>query len=201
MNKRYGVVLIGCGHIGQEHIEDIYFRDNIRVVATVDTREEQARLFARRYGADHYGTDYRPFLRLPETDIVIIATFVTVVEMVMHAFLPDLSDTLGVFISLIVVNCIIFARAEAFAFKNPPLLSAADGLGMGLGFTLAITLLSCIRELLGSGTIFGTRFMPEWFEPMAIAVQPAGGFILLGLTLAAVTGIAARSQKRKEAAK
>ena len=95
----------------------------------------------------------------------------------------------------------IFARAEAFAFKNPPLHSAADGLGMGLGFTLAITLLSCIRELLGSGTIFGTRFMPEWFEPMAIAVQPAGGFILLGLTLAAVTGIAARSQKRKEAAK
>ena len=76
MNKRYGVVLIGCGHIGQEHIEDIYFRDNIRVVATVDTREEQARLFARRYGADHYGTDYRPFLRLPETDIVIIATYV-----------------------------------------------------------------------------------------------------------------------------
>ena len=139
-------------------------------------------------------------IRIPAF-IVIIATFVTVVEMVMHAFLPDLYDTLGVFISLIVVNCIIFARAEAFAFKNPPLLSAADGLGMGLGFTLAITLLSCIRELLGSGTIFGTRFMPEWFEPMAIAVQPAGGFILLGLTLAVVTGIAARSQKRKEAAK
>ena len=133
--------------------------------------------------------------------IVIIATFVTVVEMVLHAFLPSLYDTLGVFISLIVVNCIIFARAEAFAFKNPPLLSAMDGLGMGLGFTLAITLLSCIRELLGSGTIFGTRFMPEWFEPMAIAVQPTGGFILLGLTLAAVTAISARTQKRKEAAK
>ena len=139
-------------------------------------------------------------IRIPAF-IVIIATFVTVVEMVMHAFLPALYDTLGVFISLIVVNCIIFARAEAFAFKNPPLQSAMDGLGMGLGFTMAITLLSCIRELLGSGTVFGARLMPEWFEPMAIAVQPAGGFILLGLTLAAVTAITARSQKRKEAAK
>ena len=85
----------------------------------------------------------------------MIATFVTVVEMVMHAFFPDLYDTLGVFISLIVVNCIIFARAESFAFKNPPLASMLDGLGMGLGFTLAITLLSCVRELLGAGTIFG----------------------------------------------
>ena len=79
----------------------------------------------------------------------------------MHAFLPALYDTLGVFISLIVVNCIIFARAEAFAFKNPPLLSAADGLGMGLGFTLAITLLSCIRELLGSGTILARASCPS----------------------------------------
>ena len=129
--------------------------------------------------------------------IVIIATFVTVVEMVLHAFLPSLYDTLGVFIPLIVVNCIIFARAEAFAFKNPPLASAVDGLGMGLGFTLAITLLSCIRELLGSGTVFGARVMPGWFEPMAMAVQPAGGFILLGLTMAAVAGIAARRQKGK----
>ena len=133
--------------------------------------------------------------------IVVIAGFVTIIKLLMQAYVQPLYVALGVFLDLIVVNCIIFARAEAFAFKNPPLLSAADGLGMGLGFTLAITLLSCIRELLGSGTIFGTRFMPEWFEPMAIAVQPAGGFILLGLTLAAVTGIAARSQKRKEAAK
>ena len=139
-------------------------------------------------------------IRIPAF-VIVIATFVTVVEMVMHAFLPDLYDMLGVFISLIVVNCIIFARAESFAFKNRPFASVLDGLGMGLGFTLAITLLSCIRELLGSGTIFGTRFMPEWFEPMAIAVQPAGGFILLGLTLAAVTAISARTQKRKEAAK
>ena len=107
------------------------------------------------------------------------------------------TTTLGVFIPLIVVNCIIFARAEAFAFKNPPLASAVDGLGMGLGFTLAITLLSCIRELLGSGTVFGARVMPGWFEPMAMAVQPAGGFILLGLTMAAVAGIAGAAAERE----
>ena len=139
-------------------------------------------------------------IRIPSF-IIIIATFVTIVEMVMHAFVPDLYDTLGVFISLIVVNCIIFARAESFAFKNPPLPSIMDGLGMGLGFTLAITLLSCIRELLGSGTIFGAQVMPEWFEPMGIVIQPAGGFIILGLLLATVTGLSARSQRRKEAAK
>ncbi|HIU33818.1 MAG TPA: electron transport complex subunit E [Candidatus Pullichristensenella excrementigallinarum] len=139
-------------------------------------------------------------IRIPSF-IIIIATFVTIVEMVMHAFVPDLYDTLGVFISLIVVNCIIFARAESFAFKNPPLPSIMDGLGMGLGFTLAITLLSCIRELLGSGTIFGSQIMPEWFEPMGIVIQPAGGFIILGLLLATVTGLSARAQRRKEAAK
>lgn len=136
-------------------------------------------------------------IRIP-TFIIIIATFVTIVEMVMHAFFIDLYDTLGVFISLIVVNCIIFARAEAFAFKNPPLPSAMDGLGMGLGFTLAITLLSCIRELLGAGTMFGSRVMPEAYEPMAFAVSPAGGFIILGLTLAAVTAITARKEAAKK---
>ena len=139
-------------------------------------------------------------IRIPAF-VIIIETFVSIVEMVMHAYFPALYDTLGVFISLIVVNCIIFARAESFAFKNPPLVSIMDGLGMGVGFTLAITLLSCVRELLGAGTVFGTSFMPEWFEPMAIAVQPAGGFILLGSTLAVVTGLIARSQRKKEAAK
>ena len=133
-------------------------------------------------------------IRIPAF-VIVIATFVTVVEMVMHAFFPDLYDTLGVFISLIVVNCIIFARAESFAFKNPPLASKLDGLGMGLGFTLAITLLSCVRELLGAGTIFGVAMLPETFQPMAIAVQPAGGFILLGLLLAAVTALTNRSRK------
>ena len=133
-------------------------------------------------------------IRIPAF-VIVIATFVTVVEMVMHAFFPDLYDTLGVFISLIVVNCIIFARAESFAFKNPPLASMLDGLGMGLGFTLAITLLSCVRELLGAGTIFGVAMLPETFQPMTIAVQLAGGFILLGLLLAAVTALTNRSRK------
>ena len=127
--------------------------------------------------------------------IIIIATFVTIVEMVMHAFLPELYETLGVFISLIVVNCIIFARAEAFAFKNPPIKSALDGLGMGLGFTLAITIVAAIRELLGSGTVFGRQLMPPGYEPMAFAVSPAGGFVILGLTLAVVN----RLTRRKEA--
>ena len=132
-------------------------------------------------------------IRIPAF-VIVIATFVTVVEMVMHAFFPDLYDTLGVFISLIVVNCIIFARAESFALKIPPGFHAGR-LGMGLGFTLAITLLSCVRELLGAGTIFGVAMLPETFQPMAIAVQPAGGFILLGLLLAAVTALTNRSRK------
>jgi electron transport complex protein RnfE len=139
-------------------------------------------------------------IRIPAF-VIIIATFVSIVEMLLHAFLPALYEQLGMFISLIVVNCIIFARAETFAFKNPPLKSAVDGLGMGVGFTLAITLLAIVREFLGAGTIFGVSFVPPWFEPLAIATEPAGGFILLGLLLAAVTGIAARSARKKEEAK
>ena len=98
-------------------------------------------------------------VRIPSF-IVVIASFVTMIDLFMKAYLPDLSASLGMYIPLIVVNCIIFARAESFAFKNPPLLSIADGLGMGLGFTFAITLLSCIRELIGNGTIFGAAVMP-----------------------------------------
>jgi len=132
-------------------------------------------------------------IRIPSF-IIIIATFVTIVEMVMHAFLPDLYETLGVFISLIVVNCIIFARAEAFAFKNPPLKSAVDGLGMGLGFTFAITIVAAIRELLGNGTVFGRQLMPPGYEPMAFITSPAGGFVVLGITLAIVNRIFARRE-------
>lgn len=127
-------------------------------------------------------------IRIPAF-IVIIASFVSIVEMLLKAYLPDLSQTLGVYIPLIVVNCIIFARAEAFAFKNPPLASVADGLGMGLGFTCAITILSCIRELLGSGTIFGAQIMPAGYEPMAIMLKVPGGFITLGLLLILVNAI------------
>lgn len=121
-------------------------------------------------------------IRIPAY-IVIIATFVTIVEMLMAAFLPDLYDTLGLFISLIVVNCIIFARAESFASKNPPLASAADGLGMGLGFTMALTLIASVREIIGSGSLFGIALFGASFEPALLFVMAPGGFITLGVLM------------------
>ena len=138
-------------------------------------------------------------IRIPAF-VVVIASFVSIVEMLLKAYLPELSQTLGVYIPLIVVNCIIFARAESFAFKNPPLLSLADGLGMGLGFTFAITLLSCIRELLGSGTIFGAQIMPASYQPMEIMLKVPGGFITLGLLLVLVNAIT-KAVKTKNAAR
>ena len=129
-------------------------------------------------------------VRIPSF-IVVIASFVTIVEMLMKAYLPDLYSALGMYIPLIVVNCIIFARAEAFAFKNPPLPALADGIGMGLGFTGAITILSCIRELFGSGTVFGAQVMPASFQPMGIMLNVPGGFVTLGLLLALVNAIKA----------
>ena len=139
-------------------------------------------------------------IRIPAF-IVVIASFVTIVEMLLKAFLPSLSATLGVYIPLIVVNCIIFARAEAFAFKNPPLASVADGLGMGLGFTIAITILASIREILGSGTLFGAAIMPASYQPMAIMIQPSGGFLTLGLLLIVVNAIRGIITKRNNAKK
>lgn len=138
-------------------------------------------------------------IRIPAF-VVVIATFVTIVQLLVKAFVPALDKSLGIFIPLIVVNCIIFARAEAFAFKNGPIPAVVDGLGMGIGFTLAITLLSTVRELFGTGSIFGMRVMPESFMPMAILTQPPGGFITLGLLLALVNTIAARMRKKKAAA-
>lgn len=121
--------------------------------------------------------------------IVVIATFVTIIDMILKAFQPALYEALGVFIPLIVVNCIILGRAEAFAGKKPVLRSLFDGVGIGIGFTLALMILSAVREIIGSGTIlqetpyvahvFGTAF-----EPMAVIAQPAGAFIVLGLLLA-----------------
>ena len=127
-------------------------------------------------------------VRIPSF-IVVIASFVTMIDLFMKAYLPDLSASLGMYIPLIVVNCIIFARAESFAFKNPPVLSIADGLGMGLGFTFAITLLSVIREVLGNGTIFGATVMPAGYQPMAIMLQVPGGFVTLGLLLVLVNAL------------
>ena len=132
--------------------------------------------------------------------IIIIASFVTMIDMLLQAFLPDLSQALGMFITLIVVNCIIFAREESFASKNPPVLSIADGLGMGLGFTFAITLLSVIRELLGNGTFFGLQVMPASYQPMGIMTQVPGGFITLGLLLILVNALSNKSKKKGAAA-
>ena len=133
--------------------------------------------------------------------IVVIASFVTILEMLLKAFLPDLSEALGMYIPRIVVNCIIFARAEAFAFKNGPVASLADGLGMGLGFTCAITILSCIRELLGNGTVFGAAVMPESYQPMGIMLNVPGGFVTLGLLLILVNAIKKLAAKKSAARK
>ena len=134
-------------------------------------------------------------VRIPSF-IVVIASFVTMIDLFMKAYLPDLSASLGMYIPLIVVNCIIFARAESFAFKNPPVLSIADGLGMGLGFTAAITLLSVIRECIGNGTIFGATVMPAGYQPMAIMLQVPGGFVTLGLLLVLVNALRKMADKK-----
>ncbi len=118
--------------------------------------------------------------------IVIIAAFVTVIQMCLNAFLPELSGSLGIFIPLIVVNCIILARAEAFASKNTPLKSAADGLGMGLGFMAALCIISAVREFLGAGTIFDIPIYGASIKPAAVIIMAPGGFIVLGLLVAAV---------------
>ena len=137
-------------------------------------------------------------VRIPSF-IVVIASFVTIIDLCIKAFLPDLSASLGMYIPLIVVNCIIFAHAESFAFKNPPMLSIADGLGMGLGFTFAITLLSVIREVIGAGTFFGVNVMPAAYQPMAIMVQVPGGFVTLGLLLIAVNALRKLATKKEAA--
>ena len=121
-------------------------------------------------------------VRIPSF-IVIICTFVTMVKLLMQAYLPSLYDSLGIFIPLIAVNCIILARAEAFASKNPVIASAVDGIGMGAGFTLALTLIGLIRELIGNGTAFGFQIMPQSYEPMLLIVLASGGFLVFGLLL------------------
>ena len=116
--------------------------------------------------------------------ITVIATFVTIVKLVMAAYFPPLSKALGIFIPLIVVNCMILGRAEAFASKHNPLRSLADGIGMGLGFTLTLVLLGAFRELLGSGSVFGMSVMGESFRPALMMILPPGAFLSLGLMVA-----------------
>jgi electron transport complex protein RnfE len=115
--------------------------------------------------------------------IMVIATFVVMVELLMKAYFYSISEKLGIFIPLIVVNCIILGRAEAFASKNPVYLSAADGLGIGLGFTMSLFLISTIREILGKGTFLGMQVMWEGFDPFSFMVQAPGAFVCLGLLL------------------
>lgn len=117
-------------------------------------------------------------VRLPAY-IVIVASLVTVVELLTEAYVPALYSALGIYIPLIVVNCIILGRAEAFASKNPPMLSTMDGVGMGLGFTIALTVIGLVRELLGAGTAFGIEVMPESFAPIAIFIKAPGAFLVL----------------------
>ncbi len=128
--------------------------------------------------------------------IVVISTFVTIVQMLIQAFVPSLYEALGLFIPLIVVNCIILARAEAFACKNTVLHSAADGLGMGAGFTLALVIIGVVRELLGNGTAFGINVLGASFQPMLLAIMAPGGFIVFGLILGIVNSITNKIGKR-----
>ena len=129
--------------------------------------------------------------------IVVICTFVTMVQLLMKAFLPALDESLGIFIPLIVVNCIILARAEAFASKNGPVLSAADGLGMGIGFTLALTLMGAIRELIGNGSVFGLNLLGSSYEPMLLIVLASGGFLTFGLLLGTFNLIVKKIEQKK----
>jgi electron transport complex protein RnfE len=127
--------------------------------------------------------------------VVVIATFTTIVQLLLKAFVPVLDKSLGLFIPLIVVNCIVFARAESFAFKNGPAASIVDGLGCGLGFTLALILLAGVRELFGAGTLFGWALMPEGYLPMGILTQPPGAYMILGLLLILFNTVTSRMRK------
>ena len=127
--------------------------------------------------------------------IVIIATFVTIVDLVMKAQFPDLSKALGPYIPLIVVNCIILGRAEAFASKNSPFRSVVDALGMGSGFLMALFMLGSIRELLGSRTILGSQIMPDFYEPWLVMILPAGAFLTFGLLMGFFNNLTLRKKR------
>ena len=117
--------------------------------------------------------------------IVVVASFVTVVQLLLQGFIPSLYDSLGIYIPLIVVNCIILGRAEAYASKNPVLPSVFDGIGMGLGFTLGLTCIGIVRELIGSGKLFGFQVMPDIYEPVTIFILAPGAFLVLAFLVAA----------------
>ena len=134
-------------------------------------------------------------VRIPSY-IVIIASFVTVIQFLMQAYLPSLNDSLGIYIPLIVVNCIILGRAESFAAKNGPINSFFDGLGMGLGFTVALTILGAFRELLGAGQIFGMQVMPSAYEPITIFILAPGAFFVLACLVAIQNKVKSKKPKK-----
>lgn len=127
--------------------------------------------------------------------VVVIASFVTIIEMVLKAYAQAVSASLGIYIPLIVVNCIILGRAEAFASKNGAIKAAMDGLGMGVGFTLALFIIGSIREILGSGTFFGLSLFGEAFQPVSMMILPPGAFLTLGLVVMAINLISNRKKK------
>lgn len=133
-------------------------------------------------------------IRIPAY-IVVIASLVTVTEMLMNAYVPAIYESLGIFIPLIVVNCIILGRAEAFASKNPPIVSLFDGIGMGLGFTVALTIIGAIRELLGNGSIFGLEI--PGYEPMAFFVRAPGAFLVLAVLVAIMNAVGIKNRANK----
>ncbi|APF26947.1 electron transport complex, RnfABCDGE type, E subunit [Clostridium sporogenes] len=132
-------------------------------------------------------------IRIPSF-IVVIAGFVTLLQFLMQGFVPDLYTKLGIFIPLIVVNCVILGRAEAYASKNGPVSSIFDGLGQGLGFTISLTVIGMIRELLGAGQLFGHQIMPSSFQPALIMILAPGAFFTLGILMAIIN-----SRKLKKA--
>ena len=136
-------------------------------------------------------------VRLPSY-IVVVASLVTVTELLMEAYVPAVFEALGIFIPLIVVNCIILGRAEAYANKHTPDLAVMDGLGMGLGFTAALTLAGLVREILGNGTVFGLSVFGAGYEPMLLMILAPGGFLVFGGVLAVTNLITARAEAKKK---
>ena len=130
-------------------------------------------------------------IRIPAF-VVVIATFVTIVGLLLKAYVPTLDQALGLYIPLIVVNCIILARAESFASKNRAIASALDGIGMGLGFTLALTILGSVREIFGAGTLFGLSLFGASYQPALLFILPPGAFLTLGFLMAGFNKIRSR---------
>ena len=130
--------------------------------------------------------------------MVVISTFVTIIQLLMQAFVPALYEAQGIFLPLIVVNCIILARAEAFAGKNAVMPSIADGIGMGIGFTFALILISAVREFFGTGSIMGFQLMGASFEPVLLFILAPGGFLVFGLLLGIINAIVDKRKANKE---